>query len=373
MPWRWAFVCLACAVWGCALLDQPVVEAPTNARAKSRSPYEPLVSVCECSAERAESDLNLAVGALEPNVKDRLEAPAFDSCVNALTGVPSVAPLLPVVPGSRSFSDVRQDMARAKLRWSLWLEPDGRADVFVQSKTGARFFDLEQDVRVRILPTLRTLESAHLGSQLCHATALFVAIEAQLSRDRSQQGVVSRLANTARRLDGVAAASTGIFLELRRIARSDRVGPLRVKGLRFDGEFASDGDDVERNAARQVQKLVASGTHPKPGNSEPYAKDVALPLWLAPRPNLSELCASEAQSDAAMKAGLPALRDGDLGTLMLAARSLYGSESTARQGLVTVCAILGGNDEKALSAARDMVPGYTSTGQFLSTLSLEPG
>jgi hypothetical protein len=379
MPWRWGSVCLAYAVWGCALLDQPI-EGPASSSdvATTRSRYEPIVSVCECGAERAERDLQRALAALETDANEQISPPAFDACVNSLTGVPSIVPLTSASRDRPRLDELRRQIEAQKLTWHVHLHPEGHTDVSVFARSGAPAEGLVADLRPRVLPTLRAFESAHLASQLCHSTALFIAIEAQLSEDRSQRSVVNRLAMTARRLDGVAAASTGILLELRRLARTTNAKRptqiVRFHSLEFDGEFASDGDDVERNARRRVDELRRSGALPKPGNANAYVKDVALPFWLAPRPRLSALCrVPESNPTEAVAAGLPALREGDLGRIMLSARNLYPPESTARQGLASVCALFTGNDRNALRRARDMVPGYSSTGQLLSTLTLEPG
>lgn len=378
MPWRWGSVCLAYAVWGCALFDQPVEgPASSSAVAETRSPYEPIVSVCECSAERSEGDLAQALAALETSSETSTSPLAFDACVNALTGVPSFVSRLPSASGT-SFSESRRRLESLKLGWNFGLDAAGNADVEVHTARGTPADPMVVDLLPRILPSVRAFESAHLSSQLCHSTALFIAIEARLSRDRSQSSVVNRLATAARRLDSVAAAATGIVLELRRLSRTKSTRkPTQIvafQSLQFDGEFASDGDDVERNAARRIEELRRSGSLPEPGNVSPYVKDVALPLWLTPRPRLSVLCtSSEVSTHQAVTAGLPALREGDLGRIMLMARGLHPIESTARQGLASACALLQGNDKTALRAARDMVPGYSSTGQLLSTFSLEPG
>jgi hypothetical protein len=244
------------------------------------------------------------------------------------------------------------------------------------SKLRVRVDELRLELAERVEPAARALKDAHLATQLCHATSLLVALEATVHRDRSHVNVIRHSANAARRGDSIAAAATGVVLEVRRAAgaRATSGGSSRLaefRALDFDGEFESDADDAERLAARLVR--ASRESLPDASTPRPYTNEVALPLWLAPRPTLRELCQNPPLSAAdAARSGLLGLAEGDLKRVMLGARALHSNESTAHHGLEALCALLAGDDRVALARARDMVSGYSPAGALLAAIAKDP-
>jgi hypothetical protein len=382
---RWVAICGGpLFLSACALFDQPPPEPPPKgAPAQRVSKYEPLAAACQCGVERSEKGLRAAITYLGPNSTYVREAEGFATCTGALTGVPT--PISPDFAGPRramsSFAALDRMAEHRDLSWRTWIASYGpplmRVKVSPQLKNRdpdryTHVTTLTLELGDRMEPVGRALKDAHLSAQLCHATALFVALDAEVGNDRSSAGVVRRSANFARIGDGVAAAATGLVLTLSRAA-AERGGDVdsrlaRFQTLGFEGEFDSDADDVARLAARHAKTLETSS----PSDGRKYSRDVALPLWLAPRPTLLDLCQPPDPTDTqAAQRGLAGLREGDLDRMMVGARFLRPKESSARHGMNAICSLIRGDERQALSHAREMVPGYSATGTLLTSMSQE--